>query len=104
MPQSGSVTNNPQASQIRISAEDDASLQGVGDRIASAGAITVKPLSPIGRSIGQLINPLAPTEPQPDTRWLSRTPWNAAAEKARGSVVPIEERHEPSFGLSFAGL
>lgn len=80
---------------------DRQSLQKVGERIALSGALTKAPPSK-ARTVGQLFNPLAPVQPQPQTRWLERTAWSTAASTAGARSGPVEKRHEPQFGVFVA--
>lgn len=76
-------------------------LQKVGERIALSGAIKKAPISRV-RKLGDLFNPFAPVEPQSGTRWGERTAWSTAAGMAAGNSTPVEMRHEPHFGVTFA--
>jgi len=80
---------------------DRLSTQKIGERIATSGALTKTEPSKV-RMLGELVNPFAPVQPQPETRWLERAPWSTAATTAAGSMTPVEMRHESRFGLTIA--
>jgi hypothetical protein len=93
---SGATTNAP-------AVPDQEAVDQVAERIALSDAITVKPLRPAAQKAVDLFNPFAPMEPAPDSRWLSRAPWGAAAVSAVKPPGPVETHHEARFGFVLAG-
>ena len=93
--------SSPPAQPDASTMAEKQALQNVGERIALSGKLTTAPPSK-ARKLVELVNPFAPVQPKPQTRWIERSAWSTVAATAAGSMTPVEVRHEAKFGLSIA--
>jgi len=95
-----SVTNAPVANGGEsASGADQAGVVKFGERLNLSGALTLKSPRTQGPAWLQSLNPLAPVEATPASRWMVRGPWIAVAGRAGHPPSTVVQRHESQFGV-----